>query len=137
VSVSAASPAFQTSAEPRWQSFDPVALQRLVGEGKTVLVDVTATWCLTCKLNELTVFENNDVRSRLGQPDVIRMRADWTRPDPAIAMYLRHFARFGISLDVIYGPGKPQGEPLPELLTPGILIRALDQATTSVEAHSH
>jgi suppressor for copper-sensitivity B len=137
-SVSAASPTFQSSAGPRWQSFDPVALQRLVSEGKTVLVDVTATWCLTCKLNELTVFENNEVRSRLGQPDVVRMRADWTRPDPAIAMYLHHFARFGIPLDVIYGPRKPQGEPLPELLTPGILMRALDhaKATTSVEVRS-
>ena len=139
VSISAASPTFQTSAEPRWQSFDPVALQRLVGEGKTVLVDVTATWCLTCKVNELTVFENDKVRSRLDQLDVVRMRADWTRPDPAIAMYLRHFARFGVPLDVVYGPQQPQGEPLPELLTPGILLRALDHvaASTSAEAHLH
>jgi suppressor for copper-sensitivity B len=139
VSISAASPTFQTSAEPRWQTFDPVALQRLVGEGKTVLVDVTATWCLTCKVNELTVFENDKVRSRLDQPDVVRMRADWTGPDPAIAMYLRDFARFGIPLDVVYGPHQPQGEPLPELLTPGILIRALDHvaASTSAEAHLH
>jgi suppressor for copper-sensitivity B len=139
VSVSAASPTFQTSTEPRWQSFDPAALQRAVGEGKTVLVDVTATWCLTCKVNELTVFEANDVRARLDQPDVVRMRADWTRPDPAIAMYLRHFARFGIPLDVVYGPRQPQGKPLPELLTPGILIRALDHAaaTSSAEAHLH
>src|SRR5216683_5662058 len=139
VSISAATPTFQSSAESRWQTFDPVALQRLVGEGKTVLVDVTATWCLTCKVNELTVFEDDKVRSRLDQPDVVRMRADWTRPDPAIAMYLRHFARFGIPLDVVYGPHQPQGEPLPELLTPGILIRALDHvaAGTSAEAHLH
>jgi suppressor for copper-sensitivity B len=67
------------------------------------------------------------------------MRADWTRPDPAIAMYLHHFGRFGIPLDVVYGPQQPQGEPLPELLTPGILLRALDHvaASTSAEAHLH
>ncbi len=36
-----------------WQAYDPVALQRLVAEGRTVLVDVSASWCLTCKVNEL------------------------------------------------------------------------------------
>jgi suppressor for copper-sensitivity B len=67
----------------------------LVADGKTVLADVTATWCLTCKVNELTVLENAEVRSRLGQPHVVRMRADWSRPNPCIANYLNRFARYG------------------------------------------
>lgn len=137
VSISAASPTFQTSAESGWQNFDPVALQRLVGEGKTVLVDVTATWCLTCKVNELGVFDNDKVRLRLGEPDVVRMRADWTRPDPTITMFLHQFSRFGIPLDVVYGPRQPRGNALPELLTPGLLIQALDHAAASTSAEGH
>lgn len=113
-----------------WQVFDPGALPGLVAEGKTVLVHVTATWCLTCKINDLTTLKNAEVRSRLRQSGIIRMRADWSRPDPVIADYLHRFGRYGIPLDVVYGPRQPQGEALPELLTPGVLLRALDRAST-------
>jgi suppressor for copper-sensitivity B len=93
------------------------------------LVDVTATWCLTCKVNDVRVLENAEVRSRLRQPHVIRMRADWSRPNPYIANYLHRFARYGIPFDVVYGPQQPDGEALPELLTTSALLRAIDQAS--------
>ena len=57
------------------------------------------------------------------------MRADWSRPDPSIAAYLHRFARYGIPMDVVYGPGRPTGEPLPELLTPGLVLQAIDRAS--------
>ena len=56
------------------------------------------------------------------------MRADWSRPDPSIARYIQGFARYGIPLDVVYGPGRPAGEALPELLTAGLVVDALDRA---------
>jgi suppressor for copper-sensitivity B len=70
----------------------------------------------------------------LGQPGVVRMRADWSQPNPSIANYLESFGRYGIPLDVVYGPRRPQREALPELLTPGILFRALDQASSNATA---
>ena len=112
-----------------WQRFDPAALERLVADGKTVLVDVSASWCLTCKVNELAALKTAEVRSRLSRPDTVTMRADWSRPDPSIAKYIQGFARFGIPLDVVYGPGRPAGEALPELLTAGLVIDALDRAS--------
>ena len=80
-------------------------LRRMVGEGKMVLVDVTAAWCLTCKVNELAVLDRAPVLDRLRDPGVVAMRADWTRPDPAITAYLQSFGRYGVPLDVVYGPG--------------------------------
>jgi suppressor for copper-sensitivity B len=130
VGLSAASSnALSPAARSEWQAFDPNALPGLIAEGKTVLVDVSATWCLTCKVNDLAVLEKADIRSRLNQSSIVRMRADWSRPNPSIANYLHSFGRFGIPLDVVYGPRQPQGEVLPELLTPGILTQALDQAS--------
>ncbi|HEX4764927.1 MAG TPA: protein-disulfide reductase DsbD domain-containing protein [Lichenihabitans sp.] len=111
-----------------WQAFDPDAVPGLVAEGKTVLVDVTATWCLTCKVNELAALGRPEVAARLARPDTVRMRADWSRPDVAIAAYLKRFGRYGIPLDVVYGPARPEGEALPELLTPGVVLTALDNA---------
>ena len=111
-----------------WRRFDPAALDRLVADGKTVLVDVSASWCLTCRVNELAALETAEVRGRLSRPDTVTMRADWSRPDPSIARYIQGFARYGIPLDVVYGPGRPAGEALPELLTAGLVVDALDRA---------
>jgi suppressor for copper-sensitivity B len=129
VSFSGVAPVLPPAAAREWQAFDLDALPGLIAGGNTVLVDVTATWCLTCKVNDVRVLENAEVRSRLQQPHVIRMRADWSRPNPYIADYLHRFSRYGIPFDVVYGPQQPAGEALPELLTTSALIRAIDQAS--------
>ncbi len=112
----------------RWQAFDPQQIQRLVGEGKIVFVDVTAAWCLTCKVNEAAVLDRDPVAGRLFGPNVVAMRGDWTRPDPVLTRYLESFDRYGIPFNAVYGPGRPQGELLPELLSAGAVERALDHA---------
>jgi suppressor for copper-sensitivity B len=113
----------------QWQPFDEAALHRLVATGKTVFVDVTAAWCLTCKANELAVLDRAPAADRLRDPHVVAMRADWTRADPAITAYLQSFGRYGVPLDVVYGPGAPQGIPLPELLTSGAVLDAFARAS--------
>jgi suppressor for copper-sensitivity B len=111
-----------------WRPFDAGAIHRLVGQGKTVFVDVTAAWCLTCKVNEAAVLDREPVASRLFGPRVIAMRGDWTRPDPALTRYLQGFGRYGVPFDAVYGPGRPNGELLPELLSSGAVERALERA---------
>lgn len=111
-----------------WERFDPDRLARAVADGRTVLVDVTASWCLTCKVNEAAALDTGAVRARLARASALRMRADWSRPDPAVAAFLRRFGRYGIPLDVVYGPARPEGEALPELLTPATVTAALDRA---------
>jgi suppressor for copper-sensitivity B len=56
------------------------------------------------------------------------MRADWTRPDQAITAYIQSFGRYGIPVNVVYGPGRPDGELLPELLSTELVVKALDHA---------
>ena len=118
-----------------WRRYDAAALQRLVAGGQVVLVDVSAAWCLICKVNELTVLERAPVADKLREPGVVAMRADWTRPDPAITAYLQSFGRYGVPLDVIYGPGAPSGIALPELLTSGAVMDAFRRATSSTARH--
>ena len=88
-----------------------------------MLVDVTADWCLTCKVNERLVLDSARGARATRRPGVVAMRADWTRPDPAIAAYLRRFGRYGIPFNAVYGPGAPGGLPLPELLTADAVTR--------------
>jgi suppressor for copper-sensitivity B len=111
-----------------WRPFDESRIATLVAHGRTVFVDVTADWCLTCKVNASLALSPTAVRRQLAAPDVVAMRADWTRPNAAIARYLREFGRYGIPFNVVYGPRAPQGVVLPEILTPDIVLRGLARA---------
>lgn len=115
-------------AEADWQPFDKRQISRLVSEGRTVLVDVTADWCLTCKVNKSLVLDTPEISGLIGSHDVVAMRADWTSPDPRIADYLASFGRYGIPFNAVYGPGAPGGLALPELLSLEALQSAVAEA---------
>jgi suppressor for copper-sensitivity B len=121
-------PRIAVAAEGPWRAFDPATIGTLVRDGDVVMVDVTADWCLTCKVNERLVLDRAPVSEALTRPGVVAMRADWTRPNPAIDAYLARFGRVGIPFNVVYGPAAPGGLPLPELLTAGAVTEALAQA---------
>jgi suppressor for copper-sensitivity B len=118
------------AAAPRalWQPFAPDRLAELTRAGRVVLVDVTADWCLTCKVNKALVLERGQVADALADGRVAALRADWTRPDPAISDYLASFGRYGIPFNAVYGPGAPAGIALPELLTADAVLDAIKQA---------
>ncbi len=111
-----------------WAAFDETTIATLVGDGKVVFVDVTADWCVTCKVNKAAVIDRGAVAAALKQPVVVPMQADWTNPDERISRYLQSFGRYGIPFNVVYGPAAPEGIPLPELLTERVVLDALARA---------
>ena len=111
-----------------WVPFGQASIPRLVAEGKTVFVDVTADWCLTCQANRALVIDRPEVAAALSAPGVVPMRADWTRPDGAISDYLARNGRFGIPMNAVYGPGAPRGILLSEVLTREAVLDALRRA---------
>ena len=111
-----------------WQKFNLAAVQAEVAKGNTVFVDVTADWCLTCQVNKSLVLNRGRVAEILGAGRIIAMKADWTKPDPAISAYLKSFGRYGIPFNVIYGPDAPRGVPLPEILTESSVLAGFEKA---------
>ena len=119
----------QTTAEPSaWRPLDRDAIDRLVANGKVVFVDVTAEWCITCKVNKQVVIESAPVQTRLNRADVVRMRGDWTRPSDRITDYLTDHGRYGVPFNAVYGPGAPDGIVLPELLSKSGVTSAIAEA---------
>ena len=112
-----------------WVEFDRVAAEEAAAEGRYVFVDVTADWCVTCKVNERLFIETREVADAFERYDVLAMRADWTRRDESIARYLADFGRYGIPFYVMYRPGK---EPyvFSELLSKAAIIDLLEEAST-------
>ncbi len=111
-----------------WVPLDRQAIAEHVAAGRTVFVDVTAEWCITCQVNKTLVLDDPGVLERLGRDGVVAMRGDWTRPDPAIADYLAGFGRYGIPFNAVYGPGAPEGVVLPELLSLSSVMEAFADA---------
>ncbi|RMD65291.1 MAG: copper-binding protein, partial [Alphaproteobacteria bacterium] len=130
--VAARAPADGTAREQvvdgPWRPLDVALIDALVAEGKIVFVDVTADWCITCKVNKTLVLETETVRKRLEDERIVTMRGDWTLPDERIARYLESFGRYGIPFNAVYGPGAPDGLVLPELLSIEAVMSALDKA---------
>ncbi len=117
-----------------WQPFKLAAIADEVAKGRVVFVDVTADWCLTCKVNKALVLDRGEVALRLASPAMTAMKADWTKPDPRISAYLAGFGRYGIPFDAVYGPGAPAGIVLPEFLTEESVLEAMSRAAGSAQA---
>ena len=111
-----------------WRPFDETEIRRLVADGQTVLVDVTADWCITCQVNKAAVLNRDPVATLLEDGVIVAMRADWTLPSQEIADYLAKFGRYGIPFNAVYGPSAPDGVMLREILVTDSVLAAIQQA---------
>ena len=111
------------AAEESWQPYDPARVAELSSKGQPLLVNFTASWCLTCLVNERNAFADAAVQRIFRLKGVTLMKGDWTNRDPAITAALASFGRAGVPLYVVYNskPGAATPVVLPQLLTPGIV----------------
>jgi DsbC/DsbD-like thiol-disulfide interchange protein/cytochrome c biogenesis protein CcdA len=113
------------SGKVRWMAFSQARLDSLGAAGKPVLVDGTADWCLTCKLNKARVLRDGAVEDAFAQAGLVVLEADWTRRDSAFGAWMAGYGRQAVPFNLLVRPGK---EPrlLPELLTKGAVLGALE-----------
>jgi thiol:disulfide interchange protein DsbD len=125
------------SVEPQGQGetsgfgepFSPERLDALRAEGHPVFVNMTAAWCITCKVNERMALTSERVRAEFKRRNIAYLKGDWTNNDPRITEVLRSFNRVGVPLYLIYPPKSAGGQPdvLPQLLTESIVMDHLSQ----------
>jgi thiol:disulfide interchange protein/DsbC/DsbD-like thiol-disulfide interchange protein len=107
------------------EPFTPERLAQARAEGRTVFVNFTAAWCVTCKVNERLAFADPAVAKAFTATHTLYLVADWTRRDDVIARTLAEQGRTGVPLYLVYGPGAAQPKVLPQLLTSGAVIKAV------------
>ena len=111
-----------------WQSLSEEAIGQALAQGKRVFVDISADWCVTCKVNEHRVLNQPEIVAELRQPDVVALRGDWSQPSALIAAFLAKRNRYAIPFNAVYGPGLPDGEILSPLLDKRTLVTTLNNA---------
>lgn len=118
-----------------WQPYSAKALERAIEQGKPALIDFTASWCVTCQFNAMTVLHTDATTAALKQYGVRCFVADWTRRDAEITRLINAFGRTGVPLYVLYdSTGKPTV--LPELLQQKSLLEALEKAAVPAPSSS-
>jgi len=125
----------------QWQPWSPQLVSEYQSQGRPVFVDFTASWCLSCQVNERVALGTPEVRKALTDANVALLRADWTRYDDSITQTLNSFGRSGVPTYALYAPGEKSPRLLPEVLTPGIVTDAIAQlphsATQSASSSSN
>jgi thiol:disulfide interchange protein len=109
-----------------WKPYDAAQVTKLTAAGRPLLVNFTASWCLTCLVNERNAFADSAVQGVFLRKGVTLMKGDWTNRDPAITQALAAFGRAGVPLYVVYNskPGSSDPLILPQLLTPSTVQSA-------------
>ena len=116
-------------SENIWLDFSEDLLNKSLSEGKTVVIDITADWCLTCKFNKIRVLQDEDVLNALTQENVITLRGNITKPNQKIMDFLHKHNRYAIPFNVIYGPNAKNGLLTNELITKKELLFLIDKAS--------
>ncbi len=109
-------------------AYSEARLQQLLDNKQAVFIDVTADWCITCKVNEEVVLHTDAVSRAFKEKGVTYMVADWTLYDEAITSLLADYERNGIPLYLLYLPGEARARILPQILTENTLLKALAAA---------
>ena len=111
-------------AASAWQPWDEAEIDRQLAAGRTVFVDFSAAWCVSCQVNKRLVLDTEAVQQDFARAGVVLMRADWTRRDERITAALARLGRNGVPVYALLRPGRPP-QLLPEILTAAAVRDAL------------
>lgn len=113
------------------EHWSPEREAALRNEGRAVLVNFTAAWCVTCQVNERVAFRSADVARAFADANAVYLEADWTARDAVIAKALATHGRVGVPLYLLYPADGGAPEILPQLLTPAIVVEAIKRASAA------
>jgi thiol:disulfide interchange protein DsbD len=120
----------QGASELPSEPYSPQRLAELHAQGRPVFVNYTAAWCVSCQVNDRVALSTSATIDAFRRHNVAYLKADWTKKDAVIAADLARHGRAGVPLYLVYGGAGGEGVILPNILTEGVVIRALDAAAT-------
>jgi len=115
-----------TPADERlWEPYSPARLQALRSEGRPVFINLTAAWCITCLANEKLALSSDTFAETLQVNNIAYLKGDWTNRDSEITALLNEYGRSGVPLYLYFSVSSASAQVLPQLLTEGIVQKAL------------
>ena len=100
-----------------WEQFSDAKLSELVNAHRPVIVNFTASWCLTCQMNHKMAYDNVEVINKIKDKGIVALRADWTNQDAEIAKTIQKYGRNSVPLDILFTSKDSTPIVLPSVLT--------------------
>jgi len=119
------------AGELQSEPYSPARVAELRAQGRPVFVNYTAAWCVSCQVNDKVALSTHAVEQAFARHKVAYLKADWTRRDATIAAELASHGRAGVPLYLVYGTNGADGVILPSILTPDIVVKAVEAADRS------
>ena len=116
------------SEDAAYEAYSDARLAELRSNGQPVFVNMTASWCITCLVNEKVALNSEAVITALAENNITYLKGDWTNNDPEITEVLRRYETSGVPLYLMY-PSDPSlpAEVLPQILTTGVVLDAIER----------
>ncbi len=125
-------PEVETEQAENWIQFSRPKLEELLKGNQPVFINMTAAWCITCKVNEKVALAIDSTEKLFKEKNIQYLKGDWTNQNPEITSFLEEYGRSGVPIYVYYGPRskaegvRPEAVVLPQILTPGIVEKAIN-----------
>lgn len=110
-------------------AWSPEKVAALRAQGKPILIDFSASWCITCQVNEKTTLSTQTVKTALARTGTTYMVADSTKFDARIEDAMASYGRDSLPLYVLYPADGRAPVILPQILGTDMLVKALQQAS--------
>lgn len=107
---------------PKAEPFTKARLDELRAQNKAVFLNLTAAWCITCKVNEQVALRSEKLAQEFDKRNVTYMVGDWTKGNPEITELLKNYGRAGVPLYLFYPASGASPQILPQLLTESIVL---------------
>jgi thiol:disulfide interchange protein DsbD len=111
--------------------YEPFTVQRLAAleaAGRPVFVNLTASWCVTCLINERVALDSDAVRQTFTERGIVPLKGDWTSQNPEISQFLQQFGRSGVPLYLFYAGRGSEPIMLPQILTASSVLDAIGKS---------
>ncbi|MEJ2124921.1 MAG: thioredoxin family protein, partial [Alphaproteobacteria bacterium] len=122
------SPAAQNTQNTSGLTYEPFSTERLTTlrvAKKPVFVNLTAAWCITCKVNERVALSSSAITEAFAARGIVLLKGDWTNANPEITAILQKFGRAGVPLYLLYSGDGGKPKVFPQLLTESIVMDGL------------
>ena len=110
-----------------WRNFFDSDIEKLIENNNIVFLDITADWCANCQFNKINVLNNSNITEIFKKNKVVKVRADWTKPNNKIDEFLHQHNRFGIPFNAFFSKNYPNGIILSELLSKKDILESLNK----------
>ncbi|MDB5490788.1 MAG: putative rane protein [Micavibrio sp.] len=120
------------SAAQEVPAYSAEKLETLLKGDEPIFVYMTASWCITCKVNERIALNTDATRALIRDNKITVLEGDWTNMNPEITAFLKSYDRAGVPLYIYYGPRDAGGQRpapvvLPQILTPGLMAETFQR----------